>query len=51
MQSVGWASYINNRIWLASERDNVRLSDVLDVALRDPVLKRVLIVRVSAEPA
>lgn len=31
--------------------DARRLSDVLDVALRDPVLKRVLIVRVSAEPA
>ena len=36
MPSVGWASYINNRLWLAKNRDTVAISDVLDADLYDP---------------
>ena len=36
MQSVGWASYINNRVWLPDGRDSVMISDVLDPDLFDP---------------
>ena len=36
MPSVGWASYINNRIWIAKNRDTVGISDVLDPDLFDP---------------
>jgi hypothetical protein len=30
MPSVGWASYHNNRLWIAKTRDTVGISDVLD---------------------
>jgi hypothetical protein len=36
MPSVGWASYINNRMWIAKGRDTVGISDVLDADLYDP---------------
>lgn len=36
MPSVGWASYINNRIWFARNRDTVGISDVLDGDVYDP---------------
>jgi hypothetical protein len=36
MPSVGWASYINNRLWIAKGRDTVGISDVLDADLYDP---------------
>jgi hypothetical protein len=36
MPSVGWASYHNNRLWLAKNRDTVGVSDVLDPDLYDP---------------
>jgi hypothetical protein len=36
MPSVGWASYINNRLWIAKNRDTVGISDVLDPDLFDP---------------
>jgi hypothetical protein len=36
MPSVGWASYINNRLWIAKNRDTVGISDVLDADLFDP---------------
>jgi hypothetical protein len=36
MPSVGWASYINNRLWIAKNRDTVGVSDVLDPDLYDP---------------
>jgi hypothetical protein len=36
MQSIGWASYINNRIWAPDGRDSVMISDVLDPDLFDP---------------
>ena len=36
MPSVGWASYHNNRLWLARNRDTVAISDVLDPDLYDP---------------
>jgi hypothetical protein len=36
MPSVGWASYHNNRLWIAKTRDTVGISDVLDSELYDP---------------
>jgi hypothetical protein len=36
MPSVGWASYHNNRLWIAKNRDTVGISDVLDPDLFDP---------------
>jgi hypothetical protein len=36
MPSVGWASYHNNRLWFAKNRDTVAISDVLDPDLYDP---------------
>lgn len=36
MRSVGWAAYINNRLWLPDGRDTVAISDVLDPDLFDP---------------
>ena len=36
MPSTGWASYINNRLWFASNKDAVKISDVLDPDLYDP---------------
>ena len=36
MQSIGWASYINNRVWAPDGRDAVMISDVLDPDLFDP---------------
>jgi hypothetical protein len=36
MPSVGWASYHNNRLWIAKTRDTVGISDVLDPDLFDP---------------
>jgi hypothetical protein len=36
MPSVGWASYINNRLWIAKNRDTVGISDVLDPDVYDP---------------
>jgi hypothetical protein len=36
MPSVGWASYHNNRLWLAKNRDTVGISDALDPDLYDP---------------
>ena len=36
MPSTGWASYINNRLWFASNKDTVKISDVLDPDLYDP---------------
>ena len=36
MPSVGWASYINNRVWLARNSDTVGISDVLDADTYDP---------------
>ena len=36
MQSLGWASYINNRVWAPDGRDSVMISDVLDPDLFDP---------------
>ena len=36
MQSVGWAAYIANRLWLPDGRDTVTISDVLDPDLYDP---------------
>jgi hypothetical protein len=36
MQSVGWAEYINNRVWAPDGRDSVMISDVLDPDLFDP---------------
>ena len=36
MPSVGWASYINNRLCIAKNRDTVGISDVLDPDLYDP---------------
>lgn len=36
MPSTAWASYINNRLWLAKNRDTVKISDALDPDLYDP---------------
>jgi len=36
MPSLGWASYINNRVWAPDGRDSVMISDVLDPDLFDP---------------
>ena len=36
MASVGWAAYINNRLWLPDGRDTVAISDVLDPDTFDP---------------
>jgi hypothetical protein len=36
MPSTGWASYINNRLIFARNRDTVAVSDVLDADLYDP---------------
>jgi hypothetical protein len=36
MPSTGWASYINNRLIFARNRDTVAISDVLDADLYDP---------------
>jgi hypothetical protein len=36
MPSTGWATYFNNRLWFASNRDTVKFSDVLDPDLYDP---------------
>jgi hypothetical protein len=36
MPSVGWASYINNRLYLARNRDTVAISDILDPDIYDP---------------
>lgn len=36
MPSVGWASYHNNRMWIAKERNTVGISDVLDSDIYDP---------------
>jgi hypothetical protein len=36
MPSVGWASYHNNRLWIAKTRDTVGISDILDPDLFDP---------------
>jgi hypothetical protein len=36
MPSVAWASYINNRLCLARNRDTVAISDILDPDLYDP---------------
>ena len=36
MPSTGWASYINNRLWFAANKDTVKISDVLDPDLYDP---------------
>lgn len=36
MPSVGWASYHNNRLWIAKDRNTVGISDVLDSDLYDP---------------
>jgi hypothetical protein len=38
MQSVGWATYFNNRMWISESRDTVRVSDALDPDLFDPFL-------------
>ena len=36
LRSTGWASYINNRLWIPDGRDTVAISDVLDPDLYDP---------------
>lgn len=36
LRSTGWASYINNRLWIPDGRDSVAISDVLDPDLYDP---------------
>lgn len=36
MPSTGWASYINNRLCFAANKDTVKISDVLDPDLYDP---------------
>jgi len=36
MPSTGWATYFNNRLWFARNRDTVAISDVLDADLYDP---------------
>jgi len=36
MPSTGWATYFNNRLWLARNRDTVAISDFLDSDLYDP---------------
>lgn len=36
MPSTGWATYFNNRLWLARNRDTVGISDFLDADLYDP---------------
>jgi hypothetical protein len=36
MPSTGWATYHNNRLWFAKNRDTVGISDVLDPDLYDP---------------
>jgi hypothetical protein len=36
MPSTGWASYINNRLWFAANKDTVKISDVLDPDIYDP---------------
>ena len=36
MQSLGWATYFNNRVWAPDGRDSVMVSDVLDPDLFDP---------------
>jgi len=36
MQGIGWASYINNRIWAPDGRDSVMISDTLNPDLFDP---------------
>jgi hypothetical protein len=36
MPSVGWAAYINNRLYLARNRDTVAISDILDPDIYDP---------------
>lgn len=36
MPSTGWASYINNRLWFARDKETVAISDVLDADLYDP---------------
>lgn len=35
-RSTGWATYLNNRLWLPDGRDTVAISDVLDPDLYDP---------------
>lgn len=37
MPSTGWATYFNNRLWFAKNRDTVKISDVLDADTYDPV--------------
>ncbi len=37
MPSTGWASYINNRLWFARDKETVAISDVLDADLYDPL--------------
>jgi hypothetical protein len=36
MPSTGWATYFNNRLWFARNRDTVAISDVLDPDVYDP---------------
>jgi hypothetical protein len=36
MPSTGWATYFNNRLWIAKTRDTVGISDVLEPDLFDP---------------
>ena len=36
MPSTGWASYINNRLCFAKDKETVAISDVLDADLYDP---------------
>lgn len=36
LRSVPWATYLNNRLWIPSDRDTVLLSDVLDANHFDP---------------
>ena len=36
MPSTGWATYFNNRLWFARNRDTVAISDVLNADLYDP---------------
>lgn len=36
MPSTGWATYFNNRLWFARDKDTIGISDVLDPDLYDP---------------
>jgi len=36
MPSTGWATYFNNRLWFARNKDTVAISDVLDPDIYDP---------------